>query len=577
MATGSSFAARVVADVVSDAPIATLESARSRAAVADVAREHPGETPFTVFAESRLVFGLRGSLSVADPCPRCVLFHIASDAEQVSALREETGGSPSLPSVDEAVLRELGRRSEATRPTPALVAHDRDADSWFRSAPVHKHPLCSHEGFPERSTTDPRPVEDADDLEATLLDPHFGILRRVDDVRSTTTDALLSAFPDFYIAQSRALNPAYYRFPDRFGRFVEAGGAGRTPEMARIRGLMEGVERFGMLVPRPVELVAARNQLDEPHQPLSSFHLYSDAQYSRPEFSYTRYDESVTCEWVETRQLGTDESVYVPADLVFMTPAETTTNRFVYGNSNGCAAHLDLDAALVEGVIELFERDATMHHWYSRSAKPQVRLATLPAPHRRHVRELESVGYDVRVVDVTRYPPFYCFAVFLLDPDRDDLPSVVPAAGCALDTEDAMEKAFREALDILLVAATSSRSPVESKEDVERTEDHFDYYQRDGGHRPLEAFLEPAETVAFESESADASLSAVVEAAAENDATVYARELTPPSLRRHGVHVVRTVSPDLIPITFGYGRERLSHPTDPVPDDRPDDRPHPYP
>lgn len=557
-----------------DTPIATIETARETGQIEELSRDHAGELVFTVFADSKLLFGFRGLLSVSDPCPRCVLFHLASDAEQVSVLQEEVTETPSLGDVARETVHELVGRAAREGPEPVLVVHDHDCGSWFSSTSVHKHPLCSHDGFSPRSKTDHRQVADAEDLEEVFLDPHFGIIRRADDVRDSTTHDLFETFSDFYITQTRALNPAYYLFPDRYQRFVAAGGSGRTPEIARIRGLMEGIERFGMNIPRPLERVAAESDLDERHVSFRSFYMFDDAW---TDISQARYDTTTPCEWVSTRELKTRESVYVPADLVYMMPSKETQHRFIYGNSSGCAAHFDLREALVGGITELFERDATMHHWYTWSSEPQVCLSTLPDPYRTSVSSLESMGYDVHVVDATRYEPFYCFEVFLLDPDREDLPPVVPAQACALDTESALERAIREALDILLVAATRDRTPIESKEDVVYTEDHFDFYQRDGRHRYLDSLLEPAETVSFRRRSTKTALSSLIDATKKHDVTVYWRELTPPALRRHGVHVVRTVSPDLVPITFGHGRERLDHPSDPVSDNRPDDIPHPYP
>jgi len=71
-------------------------------------------------------------------------------------------------------------------------------------------------------------------------------------------------------------------------------------------------------------------------------------------------------------------------------------------DSNGCAAGNTLEEAIVQGFLELVERDAYAIWWYNRLQRPAVELDSFHDPYLRHLKDqLAATGRRLWVLDVT--------------------------------------------------------------------------------------------------------------------------------------------------------------------------------
>ena len=111
------------------------------------------------------------------------------------------------------------------------------------------------------------------------------------------------------------------------------------------------------------------------------------------------FDPSAKIEWSPVWSLRDQRKVYLP----------TTISYFFYNgpgaylaDSNGCAAGNTLAEAIVQGFLELVERDAYAIWWYNRLQRPQVNLDLFDDPYVRDLRnQLASTGRSLWVLDVT--------------------------------------------------------------------------------------------------------------------------------------------------------------------------------
>jgi thiazole/oxazole-forming peptide maturase SagD family component len=515
----------------------------------------------SVFIESDTVFGLRGPLSAAEPCPRCLLFALTTEPTAVSRLRRgEPATAPVTPVTEQEFTAVCDRLDTASQ--PAVAAYGRTTGSWLTATSLHNHPACPHDDYPT-SSLDARRVDDAADLEAVFLDRSFGLVRR----SSAATVSPLAE--EFTVAESLAVNPAFYRWPERYARLVPAGGTGASPSMARLRSLMEGLERLSLSRPREVTAAAAETALSKPFVSPSSFY------HRRPELpadadSSVAFDPATPIEWTVATELASGDERLVPAGLVYLTPPETT-EPVVSTTSSGTAAHFDASDALLAAVFELFERDAVVFRWFEWEPGQEMTHATLPRTARSAVESFEQLGYEVHVLDFTRTEPFYTFVVICLGDGEPSAPTLVAASADA-DTDAALADALAEATT-LYVTAADEVDTIETPDEVETATDHFRYYCSQTGRAALRSFLDGCRPVPYRSVSETVDADRLSEATA--DVRLYSTTVSPVSLARHGVAVVRAVSPDLVPISFTYGHEWLAHPTDPVTDRRPEPHPHP--
>src|SRR6185295_19453658 len=71
--------------------------------------------------------------------------------------------------------------------------------------------------------------------------------------------------------------------------------------------------------------------------------------------------------WVRGRWLGSEEPVWVPAILAYLSLTVRREHLICQGTSNGLAAAADVEEAALRATLELVERDAFMAAWLTAS------------------------------------------------------------------------------------------------------------------------------------------------------------------------------------------------------------------
>src|SRR5262249_30741158 len=118
--------------------------------------------------------------------------------------------------------------------------------------------------------------------------------------------------------------------------------------------------------------------------------LFSDAQYRRrlaaPVGEEHEHEETPTpapfnpkieTEWSPVWSLRDDKFRYLPTSFLYFfhrATSEVSERNHIPADSNGCAAGNTLEEAIVQGFLELVERDSYAIWWYNRVRRPQVDL-----------------------------------------------------------------------------------------------------------------------------------------------------------------------------------------------------------
>ncbi len=179
------------------------------------------------------------------------------------------------------------------------------------------------------------------------------------------------------------------------GRFEQNGfvqtclGKGVSQIQSKASALSEAVERYCALYqPDVPSIKSTLSALKNQGKRASSFQQvvpYTDQQYqhfndaahpdSKRKQAAIPYDDA-EIHWLPCYSLSHDEFVHIPLTLCFN---NTPFGDNAYGcwNSNGCAAGNSLEEAILQGLFELLERDATAIWWYNRITRPAWDLSGL--------------------------------------------------------------------------------------------------------------------------------------------------------------------------------------------------------
>ena len=173
----------------------------------------------------------------------------------------------------------------------------------------------------------------------------------------------------------------------------KSAGKGSSPQQSEASALCEAVERYSgafhgdeircrrsltdfkkageseAILPNEVQLFSDR-QLDDAQRINARGHPYN--------FVPPRLDPDAVIDWSPVWSLTQGRHRYLPTSILYgMTEAAGDGHGPGFkADSNGCAAGNTLEEAILQGFLELVERDAFAIWWYNRLRLPEVDLAS---------------------------------------------------------------------------------------------------------------------------------------------------------------------------------------------------------
>lgn len=258
-----------------------------------------------------------------------------------------------------------------------------------------------------------------------------------------------------------------------------------------------------------------------------------------------KFHENLKIEWVRGKSWS-GRDFFVPIDLVFYPLHELGRKKVVDTCSSGFAAYSTQEGAILRGLLELIERDALMRNWYERRTPPRVAFDFLPLHLQKRLRYWRDRGREVHVLDISQLGVIAVQVIIV----TDDYPCFVSGASSSLgDFDDAAIKAFHEAESRLIHGLNEPLGRSITPNEVSLVLDHEALYAQSRDYHEHIAFLLEGD----ETDRPVASTTAATLLTSLDPIVVDASDVAGP------LHVVKVLSPDLIPIGFGYGAEHHTH------------------
>ncbi|HYI01149.1 TOMM precursor leader peptide-binding protein, partial [Hyalangium sp.] len=277
------------------------------------------------------------------------------------------------------------------------------------------------------------------------VSPITGVLG---DLRSVGgTDPLRQVYSALFRVRPPGQRPS-------FGDFHHiASGKGRTAEQARAGALAEAIERYSAVFRGDENRVRARlselgSAAVHPHE-LQGF---SEAQYQRRQTINPReeprravplrYDGDAPIDWTPVWSLTHGRRRYVPTSFCYLNAPPPLEEQFCYFNSNGNAAGNGLEEAILQGFLELVERDAVALWWYNRLRRPRVELQSFGEPYFLALQEYyNALGLRLWVLDITHDLELPSFVAVAWASDSGRL---WVGCGCHFEARLAVQRALTE-------------------------------------------------------------------------------------------------------------------------------------
>ena len=236
----------------------------------------------------------------------------------------------------------------------------------------------------------------------------------VSDVLGIVPEVCILGDPSLRVHRA-GLNPVWNDRQDLHGLRASlrqsAMGKGLTIASSQAGALAEALERQSMIWQGDEGAQVARmDDLERAIHP-QDIQLYSAAQIAAAEldgspthgFHYVPQTFQVDQEhaWSQVRGIADDRRAWIPSAIAYLGVPRTGPGS-LRGCSNGVAAGNSVDEALLQGLLELVERDSVALWWYSRAHRPGIDLDATDDPRvRAALTPLRARGRDVWVLDIT--------------------------------------------------------------------------------------------------------------------------------------------------------------------------------
>jgi ribosomal protein S12 methylthiotransferase accessory factor len=355
---------------------------------------------------------------------------------------------------------------------------------------------------------------------------------------------------------------------------VTWSGQGASYDRSRTLAFVEGLERYAgthRRHGREVVTAAYDDVADHAVHPLSCGD-YEPRTYAE-ESLLEPFDPSRPIPWVWGRSLTRDRAVLVPSRLVYYS-AGVDADNFVFECSNGCATGSSREEATLFGLLELLERDAFLIGWYAGLELPRVDLDDLDDPRITAMRARAALlGYDLHVLDNRIDIDVPVATSVAVRPDGS-MGTLSVASGASLDPREAIEAAMSETLTYLPHLPSQARegeaelrAMMADHDLVRHLTDHARMFGLPEMGVHTGHYTSPRRSASFGETYAGHlgapgrtdlrdDLASVVDRIAAAGHEVVVVDQTSPEQAAAGLHTVATLAPGLIPIDFGWNRQR---------------------
>lgn len=404
---------------------------------------------------------------------------------------------------------------------------------------------------------------------ASLVSP-YGLVSRTTAVPATEGDPAFAVHVSSIGDPSQVLTSLRgWRNSGDMGN-VNGVGSALDGERARLVSIAEALERYSVCSWHDDDLVvAAEAELTEECVSPQRWPRCSESEFARDDCGLVPYDPSVPIRWATAWSLTRRRSVLVPAVAVHlhMTP-QSPSELFTRGVTTGAAVHSDLRSAVLGGLLEVVERDALSLSWLQRLPLPELSIdpEALDADTRAHYETGSSGHLSIRVFDATTdfgIPVLYAIQLA----DHEPSLAQIVCATCDLDPRRALGKLYRE-LAALRIALRDHvrRGPVGRPDDGTVSVIGSAAYNASRDRRHVFAHLlegeRPLRSIdALPGLPAGADpLGTAVSRLAERGAEVLAVDITTDEARQVGMHAVKVLVPEAVPLSFIHSERYLATP-----------------
>lgn len=283
------------------------------------------------------------------------------------------------------------------------------------------------------------------------ISPITGIISVID--RTSTWESENGLTPDYITSHNfEYVNNDLYSLRES----LRSGscGKGKSSIQAKVSALCESIERYaGVFQGDEARICSRLKDLSANIHPNACM-LFSKRQFENREqgnlngygFNWVPepFDEDMEIDWSPVWSLTYDELRYVPTAYCYHGYSQKYNVKFTRADSNGCAAGNNKEEAILQGFMELVERDSVALWWYNRLKKPAVDLSSFDESYFQELLAYyKKLDRDLWVLDITSDLNIPTFAAISRRNDQG-VENIILGFGTHFDPQIAILRALTE-------------------------------------------------------------------------------------------------------------------------------------
>lgn len=242
----------------------------------------------------------------------------------------------------------------------------------------------------EKSQSGYRSISTSQFIENTnhLVSSWTGVVKYLEKVTETDTDM----FHVYNSGHNWAVN-AKTISQLKSGLRTNSQGKGATDAQAKAGAIAEAIERYSAIHNKfDLTICGSEESLEDEFVSLNSILKFSDKQFSerttwnQNDYRFAsipnRYDPSMVLEWSEGYDLINDKPILIPSSCLFFNyhwPDQDTW--YSVACSNGLSVGSNCQDSVIQGFLELVERDAVGIWWYNMYQCPGIDPQSFSTPY----------------------------------------------------------------------------------------------------------------------------------------------------------------------------------------------------
>ena len=239
-----------------------------------------------------------------------------------------------------------------------------------------------------------------------------------------------------------------------------SAGKGRIDIQARASGFCEAIERYsGVFQGDELRITGSYQQMgDQAIHPNDCMNFSQQQYQTRKEWNTQcqgwfqkvpePFDQEKEIDWTPVWSLTAQDFKYLPTAYCYYGYPQSYPPD-CWADSNGCAAGNSIEEAILQGFMELVERDSVALWWYNRLQKPSVDLESFDEAYYHNLKQYyQQLGRELWVLDITSDLNIPTFAAISRRCDRP-VEDIILGYGTHFDPKIALGRALTEVNQIL--------------------------------------------------------------------------------------------------------------------------------